>query len=281
MNFIVVGYMGQYGSMGQWVADILRQNGHEVEQVDRKAEIPVKKAIYFFVDCSEDYSSNIPDIPYPKIFWSLDIHMPGGLERATNIASKCDLVLSSNYEHGKLLFDSVGVQSYLIPITYREDYFKNTPKNLDIAMIGNANSQERVQLWNMLTKYNSYGGSTSSLKDYTQIMSSAKIIVNQPTEPWDIIVNNRFFEGLGANSLLLQKRLKTDLIEKMGFVAGQDFLYWNSLDELPSVIEAILENYDSYRDIIKSGNKKVKAYEMKVQMRKIQSLILDKFYDRL
>jgi spore maturation protein CgeB len=112
-------------------------------------------------------------------------------------------------------------------------------------------------------------------------MSSSRIVVNQPTEPWDIILNNRFFEGMGCNALLLQKKLKTNLIEKLGFKEGEDFLYWNTLDELPTMIETVLSNYGRYTDIIESGNKKVKAYEMKLQMQKIVGLILDKFYDRL
>ena len=205
--------------------------------------------------------------------------MPGGLERARNIASKCDLVFSSNYEHGLKLFGDIS--SYLMPITYREDYFTKKEKDIDVVMIGNPNSRERVELWNMLGKYNSFAGSTDSLEKYSDVMSRARIVINQPTEPWDIILNNRFFEGIGCGALLLQKRLKTSLIEEMGFRNGTDFIYWDSLVYLPTQIDTILTNFDSYKGIVESGHQKVKAYEMKIQMRKIEGLILHKFYGRL
>jgi len=187
--------MGAYGSMGQWVADVLRQIGHDVKAIDRNEKIPIERAIYFFVDCSEDYSVNMPAIPFPKVFWSMDAHMPGGLERASNIARKCDLVLSSNYEHGVKLLATVGIKSVLMPITYRGDYFGNEIKTLDVAMVGNPNSQERLKLWSMLGKYNGFAGKIDTLELYSHVMNNAKIVINQPTEPWDNILNNRFFEG--------------------------------------------------------------------------------------
>ncbi len=286
MKFIVVGYHGIYSSMGQWVADCLRTIGHEVEQVDRNAEIPVEKAIYFFVDCSEDYSANIPAIPYPKICWLMDSHMPGGLDRAVNLAKKCDLVLSSNYEHGVKLLESVGIKSYLMPITYRRDYFYDyyfgESKEKEVCMIGNPNSPQRLQLWDMLKGYTGFCGTKQDLAEYSRAMRDAKIIINQPTEPWDNILNNRFFEALGVGAVLLQKRLSTSLIEKMGFEQGTDFLYWNTMDELPVMIDTILKNYKrDYEPIAKSGNMKVQDYEMINQMLKIESLILSQFYDRL
>jgi len=281
MKFIVVGYLGQYGSMGQWVVDGLRQIGHEVEAYDRNERIPVKKGVYFFVDCSEDFTANIPEIKYPKVCWLMDSHMPGGLDRGCNLARKCELVISSNYEHGAKLLELNGIESYLVPITYREEYFKPIEKKYDVVMIGNANSQERIRLWEVLKGYNSYCGRIEDLETYSEVMSSAKIVINQPTEPWDIILNNRFFEAMGSNSLLLQKRLQTSLIEKLGFENGRQFIYWNRLSDLPTQLDAVLKDYDSYKDIIESGYLKVKKYEMKEQLLKIESLILSKFYDSL
>lgn len=287
MKFIVVGYHGIYSSMGQWVADVLRNLGHEVKQIDRFETIPIEKAVYFFVDCSEDFSGNIPEIPYPKVCWLMDTHMPGGLDRALNLVKKCDLVFSSNYEHGVKLLETVGITSYLMPITYRRDYFYNSvnqeDKKYDIVMIGHPNSPQRVQLWEVIQKlpYKSFCGSTTNLEDYSQAMCNAKIVINQPTEPWDIILNNRFFEAMGCGALLLQKKLQTSLIEKLGFEQGKDFLYWKTMDELPSMLDLVLKNYNNWTGIIESGHLKATNYEMNIQMQKMESLILSEFYDRL
>lgn len=285
MKFIVVGYLGKYSSMGQWVVDGLKSLRHEVVGIDRYSKIPVEKAVYFFVDSSEDYSANIPDIPYPKIFWSMDIHMPGGLDRAKNIASKCDLVISSNYEHGLKLFESIGISSYLVPITYKADYFDLivplSTRKYDVVMIGHPNSSERVQLWEILKKYNSFCGTVENLEDYRNAMINAKVVINQPTEPWDIILNNRFFEAMGCGALLLQKKLKTDLIEKLGYKQGEHFMYWNDLNDINPMLDQILVNITDYQSIADKASYLVVKDEFHNQLRKIESLILTKFYDKV
>lgn len=285
MEIIVVGYLGSYGSMGQWIYDILKQLGYKVTGVDRYGEIPVRKALYFFVDSSEDYSYNIPDIPYPKIFWSMDAHMPGGDIRVKSIVSKCNLVFSSNKEHGVELLKKLGIESTFIPLSYRKDYFRvNKPlkeRRYDVVMIGNPNSQQRVDLWNILKRFNSFCGTVATLSEYSSIMENAKIVINQPTEPWDTILNNRFYEALGCGSLLLQKRLKTKLIEELGFKNGADFIYWNDLSQIEGMVETALEEIDVYQTIANNGNLKVQKYEMLNQLQSIINVSLDRFKEQL
>jgi hypothetical protein len=135
-------------------------------------------------------------------------------------------------------------------------------------MIGHPNSPERVLLWNMMKSYKSFCGPTDSVVTYADAMSRAKIVINQPTEPWDNILNNRFFEALAFKSVLLQKRLKTTLIEDLGFGKG-DFLYWDSLDQLIPMIDAILHNYKAFDKMRRKSNEKVQKYSMEQQLIKI------------
>lgn len=276
MKILVQGYLGKYSSMGQWVVDGLKRLGHEVTGVDRfdASYSPNDYDLHFIVDSSEDMSGYIKDSNIPRVCWLMDTHMPGGLQRALGIAAKCDYVFSTNKEYGQDVLKANRVDSVLMPITYNNLYKKKLNyKTIDVVMIGHPNSSERLKLWKLLSKYNNFCGVANTLEEYVQYMSCAKIVINQPTEPWDIILNNRFFEAMAYKSLLLQKRLRTSLIEDLGFSNGRDFLYWSNLDTLQSKIEYVLENYDDYSNIIKSGSKRVRKYSLTKQLSKILKVI--------
>lgn len=300
MKVAVIGFMGWYGSISEWIADGFELNGHEVVKLDRQnISIPHDVKLAIFCDCSEDYSNQIPDDKnLVKIFWAMDSHMPEGLQRSVNMARKCDLTISSNYEYGSWLLSKFGIESFLIPVTYNDKFTKDQTgydlksREFDVVMIGHPNSQKRLQLWELLkSKYKCFTGRIETLEQYQQVMSHAKIVVNQPTEPWDIIINNRFFEAMGFRSLLIQKRLKTKIIEKMGFFGDiyheKDFIYWKHMnhsrvvEELTSRIDYYLTNLDEAQVIADRAHEKVKRYSMSEQCLKVESIILSKFFNRL
>jgi len=271
-----------YGSMYSWVKNGLLLNGNEVVESDRKSIIIDNTVDYILIiDCSEDFSGKIPETQKLKVFWSMDAHMPGGTERSVNIARKCDLVFSTNKEHGVDLLKKFGVESILMPITFDPDLVQD-PKGkdyqYDITMIGHPNSSERQQLWEILGQYKSFTG-IADKEQYINAMNSSRMVVNQPTEPWDIILNNRFFEAMACGALLLQKRLKTTLIEDLGFVEGQDFLYWNNFDELIILINQYKSNLSFLanrgKGIADSGHKKVLDLSIPQQLKKMESIILN------
>ncbi len=301
MKVAIVGYFGFYGSMAEWVADAWEANGHKVSRIDRKKiYIPEGTKVVIFVDCSEDYSDSMPskgeiesraDRPMNiytnplRVFWSLDAQMPGGIERSTNIARKCDLTFSSNYEQGVLLLRKFGIESELLPITYSESllsYQEMPERNLDVVMIGNPNSTQRIQLWEQLkNRYKAYAGRAETQKIYTNSMKRAKIVVNQPTEPWDNILNNRLFEGMAVGALVLQKRLSTTLIEDLGFIEGRHFIYWSTFEDLFPKIDYYLKNYQERVSIGGQGLDFVKKYSMQNQCKKMEEIIKSKLAGNL
>lgn len=278
----VIGQFDWYGCMGVWVADAFEDNYFVVDRIDRN-NINKNLDDYSFVmvvDCSEDFSANIPNTSTVKAFWSLDTHMPGGAERSVNIARKCDIVFSTNYEYGVKILEKFGIESYLMPITYSDRLVENWEhKMYEVVMIGHPNSDERIRLWNLLNnKYKCRFGKIDTANGYRHAMGNAKIIINQPTEPFDMILNNRFFEALASGGALLQKRLNTRLIENLGFKENSDFVYWDNIDDIPSIIDGIFR--DDYRFLM-TTNKLVVKYSMTSQARKIYDIILSKFWDRL
>lgn len=279
MTIAIIGYFGWYGSMAELVADSFQKNGYEVIRYDRK-QLPNigKHLLYLFVDCSEDYSLSIPLLEGTKVFWSLDAQMPGGIERSVNIARKCDFVFSSNKEQGVNLLEKFGIKSFLLPITYGDcliDVDTKERKTLDVVMIGNPNSQLRLLLWEKIrAKYKSFCGRAETKEEFINALSRAKIVVNQPTEPFDNILNNRFFEGMASNALVLQKRLSTTLIEDLGFKEGKHFIYWNNFDDLFSKIDYYLKNEGLRLKIAKEGNSFVRQYSISKQCKKMEYIML-------
>lgn len=274
MDIALIGYMNNYASMAEWVYDALIKNGHKVTKYDRLILPNIKSNhdLYFYIDCSEDYSPNIPKFEKPSVTWVMDTHMPGGIERSTNIARKCDLVISSNYNHGVKILEKFGIESHFIPITANVPTTKGKQTH-DVTMIGNPNSNERLFLWDMLNKYfTSFTGIAKDQETYNAAMHGCKIVVNQPTEPWDIILNNRFFEGMVFGKLVLQKRLKCDEIERLGFKEGEHFVYWDSLNDLKEKIMYYLEHDKEREKIAKAGNVKVQGYTLDKQVEKIINL---------
>lgn len=281
MKVLIHGYFGWYGSMAEWIKASLI--GHEVVTcIDRS-----KKAnssgydLYLIVDCSEDYSDNIsPKTDAVAVYWSMDAHMPMGLDRVKNMTETCDFVVSSNDEHGVRLLEQNGIHSTLIPITYVKQWTPDRriplrDRKYDIAMIGHMNSPERALLWRHIhdVSNNVFTGRANTLEQYIDIMSNSKIVINQPTEPWSIILNNRFFEALGFGTLLLQKRLQTSLIDQLGYKNQRHFIYWSDINEIREMSRAILGDIDLYENIAKRGNILVQKDSIEKQVAKLLSLI--------
>lgn len=289
MKIAMIGYFGWYGSMAEWVADAWEDNGHEVVKFDRK-DIPQTLDdsfnLVFIVDCSEDFGNSIPTYQQPIVFWSYDAHMPGGIERSVNISKKSDLVFSMNYEHGVKLLEKFGIKSYWMPSTYSNRLIDTrralSTHGAEVVMIGHANSRERADLWKLLNdNFKAYTGKADSREEYTSAMAWCEIIVNQPTEPWDIITGIRFFEALGFAKLCLQKRIKTNELEKLGFIDGIDFVYWDNFEDLKSKIDYYLANSTERITIAGNGWKRVQKMSMRAQAAKQEQIILSKLYDRL
>lgn len=284
MKVAVIGQHDWYGTMGTWVADAWEMNGHKVERIDRNDIVlnPESYDFLLYVDCSEDFSDRIPKCDKCiKVAWLLDSHMPEGAERSVNIAKKCDLVFSSNYEHGVKILEKFGIESYLLPITYWLEYVR-VVKDLEVVMIGHRNSSERRKLWDMLNKnFKCFTGKVNTKEEYIDYMNRAIIVINQPTEPWDMILNNRFFEAMGAGAILLQKRLSISLIEKLGFKDGEHFFYWNDLTDLYSKIKKVLDDDFGFAPMASHAEYTVRKYSMINQCAKMESIILSKFYDKL
>jgi hypothetical protein len=329
VNVVLIGYFPSsgpytYGSVAGWAANAWEFNGHNVQRFDRSEmnKLPKKADIYFFVDCSEDYSQSMPnDLDGLKVFWAMDVQMPGGAERSVNIARKMDYVFCSNKIHGVDILEKFGIESTWVTYGYdyelQEEVLDKKPKGLiqggdytrellqkngetwiwsmpelgyrrsfgyDVCMIGNPNSPERVALWKLLKeKYDDRAavGKVDNREEYVKIKGASRIIINQPTEPFNNIINLRVFNALACGKLLLCKRPQVSEHYMLGMRDGVNLVYWNDFDDLIEKVNYYLEHTDEADRIAAEGRKLGDKYLMPNQVRIIEQVLLSKFYDRL
>lgn len=281
----LVGYTEpyDYSSVVHRIANGFTDNGHTVIKTDRNNIVIDDSADFvFYIDCSQDFSLNMPETDKPTVFWSFDAHMPQGVERSSNIGRKCDLIFATQYEHGVKLLQKFGMEAMLLPFTYDAHVcIPQDKKTLDVVMIGNNNSPAREALWKELKQYNSFVGTTPRVEDYINNMGSAKICVNQPTLPWDIIITNRFYEGMGAGAMVLSMDVKTSIAEKLGFIDGVHYVKWYDFKDLNEKIQYYLKHNDLREKIAQAGHELCKQYDMRAQCHVIETIVLNKFYERI
>lgn len=296
MKVSVIGYNPKegpysYGSVSVWCANGWRENGHEVEMFDRSEmdRLPKKCDLYFFVDVSEDYSKSMPDdLDGVKIFWAMDTAMPGGLERTVNISKKMDYVFTTNYEtYGPKALEKFGIEAMWVPYGYdrklrQEVMHDSRMLDTDVFMCGNPNSPERVELWKLLNeRYSAITGTIDNKTDYVQSKGRSKIVINQPTAGHNTIINLRVWNATACGKLLLCKRTVIKEMELLGFKDGVNVVYWDEFKDLFEKIDYYLEHDDERRKIASEGAKIGDKHLMVDQVRVIEQILYNKFYDRL
>ncbi len=72
----------------------------------------------------------------------------------------------------------------------------------------------------------------------------------------------RVIESMVCNVVCLVKKDKWNVIENW-FTPGEDFIYWETYDELQELIDDIDSNFENYIAITESARKKVEKFEIK------------------
>lgn len=317
MKVCVIGYNPTsgpytYGSVSMWAANGWEYNGHEVLRFDRSEmeKLPKKADLYFFVDCSEDYSQTMPDdLDGIKVFWAMDTAMPAGLERTVNIARKVDYTFCTNAEAfgPKFLMDKYGIEATWVPYgydhtlqreivqVYQSEFLhghnKGTPGEIfkyDVSMVGNPNSPEREALWNLLEeKYGerAFIRTVQTREEYVRGKALSRIVVNQPTysggKPVDNIINLRVFNALASGKLLLCQKVSIKEHDLLGLKDGVNVVYWDGFDDLIQKIDYYLAHPYEADVIAAAGMRLGDKYLMSNQVRIMEQVIYSRFYERL
>ncbi|MBN1381135.1 MAG: glycosyltransferase family 1 protein [Deltaproteobacteria bacterium] len=110
-----------------------------------------------------------------------------------------------------------------------------------------------------------YAGNKSlikwQLKRVIQHLGNLKLerIYNQFFNPVAPQIKSRIHELALCKTLILCQRDLWNLIEDY-YLPGKEFIYFDSIDDLNTIIPAILDEYDSYKDVIENAYKKARCF---------------------
>ncbi|MEX1221995.1 MAG: glycosyltransferase [Idiomarina sp.] len=100
----------------------------------------------------------------------------------------------------------------------------------------------------------------------------AKVVVNICTDFNESHKSNaRVFEALGNGALLIAEAGSYP----MGLVAGEDFIVYNDMAELPALLDKVFSNWDDYKKVALRGHQKVHDYYGRPQQWQVFSSIVE------
>lgn len=301
MKVCVIGYNPKegpysYGSVSTWAYNAWKALGHDAEMFDRSEmqNLPKKADLYFFVDVSEDYSVSMPqDLEGLKVFWAMDTAMPGGMERSVNIGRRVDYVFCTNAEvNGPEAFAKRGIEAMWVPYGYDDGLAgeilmhpnSHHDSLFDVCMIGNPNSSARLELWKLLKeKYGdrAFVGTVQDRKEYVSVKAASMMMIAQPTEPFNHIINLRIWNALCNRKFLLCKRPAIDEHQLLGLIDGENIVYWDDFEDLIKKIDYYLVNEAKREYIVDKGWEIGRKHFMTHSIRIIEQILYSKFYKEL
>jgi glycosyltransferase involved in cell wall biosynthesis len=185
-----------------------------------------------------------------KIFWSIDSHYFGVLEKHKNLCKLLgvDILLNST-ESYLPNFDGLVKKSYWFPNSYPDEVIfpKNIEKTTDVGFCGN----DRPEI-HYLDKFKIRKDLFVIGDDMVNAINSYKIHFNKNIAD---DINYRTFETTGCGTFLLTNY--TPGLEKL-FDIGKEIVVYNDLNDLDNKVKYYLENEEEREKIAKSGYERSK-----------------------
>lgn len=218
------------------------------------------------------YSGLIKPLVYVAIDSTLsENHLQARLDRAEN----ADLIL---VDHGPLE-DFSGLEiptrrwNYCVNDALFRDY--GEPRVIDISFLcGTRNSPERVWLRAALSEYCedkrlSFQSGVLHPIDYARAMARSKIVVNWPRSPKNR--PHRTFDALACGACLITGPLPDVSGDER--VPGRDYFEVGAVEDVPGVIDNLLEK-DDYITMAQKGKKLVAKYHTwAIRARQLRTII--------
>jgi len=185
-----------------------------------------------------------------KIFWSIDSHYFGVLEKHKNLCKLLgvDILLNST-ESYLPNFDGLVKKSYWFPNSYPDEVIfpKDIEKTTDVGFCGN----DRPEI-HYLDKFKIKKDLFVIGDDMVNAINSYKIHFNKNISD---DINYRTFETTGCGTFLLTNY--TPGLEKL-FDIGKEIVVYNDLNDLDNKVRYYLDNEEEREKIAKSGYERSK-----------------------
>jgi glycosyltransferase involved in cell wall biosynthesis len=184
-------------------------------------------------------------------------HLLARLDRAKN----ADLILLDHAPLGD--FNSLGIPvrrwNYCVNDHLYKDYGES--KTVDVAFhCANSGYEERRHIRTMLEVYCTgagltYGSGVMHPTDYARAMARAKIVVNWPKTPTNR--PHRVFDAMACGACLVSGPLPE--VEGDRRLIGRDYFEVGAIEDLPAVIDDLLEKNDWQR-LAENGKRLIAKY---------------------
>ena len=218
------------------------------------SEIEVWADVIFII---ENYTpewlpvSQIANSKKLKIFWSIDSHYFGVLEKHKNLCKLLgvDILLNST-ESYLPNFDGLVKKSYWFPNSYPDDliFSKDIEKTIDVGFCGN----DRPEI-HYLDKFKIRKDLFVIGDDMVNAINSYKIHFNKNIAD---DINYRTFETTGCGTFLITNY--TPGLEKL-FDIGKEIVVYNDLNDLDNKVKYYLENEEEREKIANAGYERSKT----------------------
>ena len=218
------------------------------------SEIEVWADVIFII---ENYTpewlpvSQIANSKKLKIFWSIDSHYFGVLEKHKNLCKLLgvDILLNST-ESYLPNFDGLVKKSYWFPNSYPDEVIfpKDIEKTTDVGFCGN----DRPEI-HYLDKFKIRKDLFVIGDDMVNAINSYKIHFNKNIAD---DINYRTFETTGCGTFLLTNY--TPGLEKL-FDIGKEIVVYNDLNDLDNKVKYYLENEEEREKIANAGYERSKT----------------------
>lgn len=160
----------------------------------------------------------------------------------------------------------------LIPTTFEKLY--------EVVYTGYANAPHVSELLSVLKDYNYVFVSFSNenplvthfhvdYKTKLDLISKSKItVVHNLTASYTPQLKSRPFEAAFGKSLILCKKDEWNIIETW-FTEGEEFIYYSSAEELRTIIDDVLNNFEKYEEIVENAyNRAINEYTTEAFVKK-------------
>ena len=213
----------------------------------RAQDIPGGYDLYLRIDHG-DYTHDLPDRLFPKIFYVSDTHLPNAWRRIQRITPRYDLVCCVHRSGAERLANAVWVP---VACDAALHGMKPLPKRWDVAFIGTEGGVPRkFYLQALRERYpNSFIGHALHT-DLGAIYSQAKIGFNYSIRQ---DINMRMFEILCSGTLLLTNHLSHDDLMRLGLRDREHLVTYRRPAEAFSLLDSYLQHDRERQTIALAG----------------------------
>ena len=246
-------------AQGERCLSVLARYSHlKIDQYNLKEIQSVTGGYDYYIRLDDgNYSDIVPSPLRPIAWWISDTHLKHPYRQIKSQVKSYDQVFLAQKDAVAQIYRDTGKDSHWLPwaadnLKDGESFLPDEKRVWDVCFIGTSGkfSLRKVVLETIQKYYpNSYVG-RAEYSELSKYYAKSKIVVNYPIRH---DVNMRYFEAMGAGSMLLSSRVEGNGIQEL-FKENETIAYYDDcVDDLRRKIDYYLKNQDERMMMAKKG----------------------------